>query len=112
MFKVVNIRTEAAHIYCGRAGRGVAGPLGNYTPARTALAYWIWFIQPAQLDYRARFYELCVKPHKSMPEVRLGCFCVPYPCHADALAAYANARLDGHTDADACAAVQALIESL
>lgn len=112
MFTVVNVHKEKCHIYCGRTGRGLAGTLGNYTPDRTALSYWRWFVEPAQSEYRANFYALCVKQYgTTMPEVKLGCFCKPKACHADALAVYANARLDGHDDADACLAVRNMFEN-
>ena len=100
------VRVGSHTLYVGRAGRGEAGTWGNYTTARTALSYWAWFIQPEQLAYRTRFFAT-VQPHD-----KLGCFCVPHPCHADALAVYANARFDGHSDSDACLAVQNMIESL
>ncbi len=103
--RVTNIsRGHAYNVYCGRTGRGIDGPFGNYTPERTAQSYWLWFIQPDQLNYRLNFLS------QVRPDTSLGCFCHPRPCHADALATYANARFDGHSDADACAAVQALLE--
>ena len=102
---MVSVTRVGQHtLYCGRTGRGELGPWGNYTSRGTAIMYWDWFIQPAQLDYRNRFFATV------QPSDKLGCFCSPRACHADALAVYANARFDGHVDHDACAAVQSLIE--
>lgn len=103
---MVSVTRVGSHtLYVGRAGRGESGPWGNYTPAGTALSYWQWFVSPAQLDYRSRFFATV------SPSDKLGCFCSPKPCHADALAVYANARFDGHSDSDACLAVRNLFES-
>jgi hypothetical protein len=98
------VRVGSHTLYCGRTGRGESGHWGNYTSAGTARSYWLWLIQPEQLAYRNRFFAT-VQPHD-----KLGCFCKPKPCHADALAIYANARLDGHSDTDACIAVQSLMQ--
>lgn len=94
---VVNIkRGEEFDVYIGRAGHGLDGTFGN--PIRlqegesrgsTIQLFKAYFLERIEKDteFRRRVLELKGK--------RLGCFCVPKPCHGQVLVEWLEGPTDG-----------------
>ena len=89
--KVANIRNADYDVYIGRSGRGQDGYFGNPfilsagEPRGASLdKYRVYFYDRLKTDdeFRRRVHQLKGKT--------LGCFCKPYPCHGDIIAAYLN----------------------
>lgn len=85
----VNIHYQGYDVYCGRAGKGVAGsPLQNPHKGEGA-------IENFRLDLwesiKSREHRICLALllilvlEKQKGQVRLGCFCKPKPCHVDVI---------------------------
>jgi hypothetical protein len=96
---VVNLRVTAYDVYIGRAGYGQEGFFGNpyrvgelcarcgkthTTPGDTIPCFRSYFMERLTSDseYRDRVEGLRGK--------RLGCFCIPGPCHGRIIANYLN----------------------
>jgi hypothetical protein len=96
--RVVNIRNETCHVYCGRAGKGEDGYWGNWVGKHLGRleaieAYREWFDErvEANVEFRRRLQELKElekRLAKCGEELKLGCFCAPLPCHADVIKEY------------------------
>jgi len=91
---VVNIRHETCDVYCGRAGKGMEGPLGNpfrvqEHGAKALEMFDEYFLKRVEEDAAFRDLVLSAKGKK------LGCFCRPksgfrgkYRCHAQRVCAF------------------------
>ena len=85
---VVNLYKEPFDIYVGRPGKGQNGEFGNpfHGPDRAENIE----------SFRKYFYDrlktdpLFARRVRSLRGKRLGCFCVPKPCHATVIAEYLN----------------------
>ena len=88
---VVNLRYQPYDQYIGRSGKGEDGYFGN--PIRlqpgesrgsTIQKFKDYFYKRLRTDqeFKDRIHQLKGK--------RLGCFCKPFPCHGDVIAAYLN----------------------
>jgi len=88
---VVNIRTHKYDAYIGREGHGQDGYFGNpFSVSRDGGRDRVIAL------YREYFYKrLRVDPEfarriKELKGKKLGCFCVPKPCHGNIIADYLN----------------------
>lgn len=97
--RVVNIRREACDVYIGRAGHGLEGYFGNpirrgmtciecgrkhVDNASTIRCYATYFARRIQDDAEFRRRVLALRG------LRLGCFCIPVPCHGQVIARWLN----------------------
>ncbi len=88
---VVNLRTTPYDVYIGKPRPGQDGTFGNpYWVNREAIRlqvieqYRTYFHDRMQKDADFRAKVLALKGK------RLGCFCVPKPCHGQVIADYLN----------------------
>jgi hypothetical protein len=98
--RAVNIRVESYDVYVGRAGKGQTGYFGNpYRVGDFCLRCGDRHMHNASAlpCFEAYMRERLAKDRQYREAVRglrgkrLGCFCKPAPCHADVLAAAAEA---------------------
>ncbi len=113
--RVVNLRRgEGCDLYCGRAGRGQDGTLGNpferdfrFNGLNAVVLHRFYF--HGRIAHDTDFRDF-LEPWVGRP-VRLGCFCVDEKghglCHANTIAEYLNARNDELAKAQACTGVSA-----
>jgi hypothetical protein len=80
-------------IYCGRPGKGVAGPFGNPfivgrdgTRDEVIAKHAAWFHAPEQVELRNELYREAVsRLDAGASQVVLTCFCHPKSCHCDTM---------------------------
>lgn len=97
--RIVNIRHEECDVYIGRAGHGHDGYFGNpirrgapcpecgrthVDNAATIRCYAVYFQRriDADIEFSRRVREL--------RGLRLGCFCLPAPCHGQVIVRWLN----------------------
>lgn len=92
--RVVNIRESFYDVYMGRPGKGLEGPFGNPfkmgTGGRAKCISEFATYFHARIDYDLDFKRQVLR----LRGKRLGCFCVPKPCHAEVYAGYLNEMTD------------------
>ena len=110
--RVVNIKKSSFDIYCGRPkNRSGGGEWGNPyregkdgTREEVIEKYRIHLIKQIQMGIRTW------KQLKGLHGKRLGCFCVPKPCHAQVLKEYVDLAESCSSEGKFLEAVQATVE--
>jgi transcriptional regulator with XRE-family HTH domain len=92
---VVNLRKESFDVYIGRKGKGYSGYYGN--PFRVGSMP----IEQVLVRYREYFIKRIASDPEFKSRVlklrgrRLGCFCVPNPCHGQIIVEWLNSQPQG-----------------
>lgn len=88
---VVNIRTHEYDVYIGREGHGHDGYWGNpYSVVRDGGRERAIELYRKYFLNRLRIDPTFASKVQSLRGKRLGCFCVPKPCHGNVIAEYLN----------------------